>query len=289
MKKEKIFKVCIILILILILILCFFYFIKNLKPNNINAYEQKKTPKWEQSKYDLREDIPIDIEYQIKDTWKSCWAYATLDSIETNLLLHKQGNYDFSESHIEYMTSTLMGGERELNSGGGFLDVLKYIGRRCGPVLESEIPNKLYNEEDFEQLKNAKQIVKLIHTKNFQGEEKNIREKIKKHIVENGAICVNMYYEPPKKEEKDNLYYDSETYGYCNLNMTEANHAASIIGWDDNFKKENFPEENRPNTDGAYLINSYWKYSNIIYISYEDFFIKNINATGVINCTLMEE
>ena len=41
--------------------------------------------------------------------------------------------------------------------------------------------------------------------------------------------------------------------------MGESNHGVTIIGWDDNYPKENFLEEHQPPEDGAWLIKNSWR------------------------------
>ena len=56
------------------------------------------------------------------------------------------------------------------------------------------------------------------------------------------------------------------------------NHSVTIIGWDDTYSKNNFPESNRPNTDGAYLVQnswgSEWGKDGTFYVSYDDIYIE---------------
>ena len=63
------------------------------------------------STYDLRNIIPANLKIRDQMSTKSCWAFASLSSLETNLALYdyKQNGYvsnpkiyDFSERHMEY-------------------------------------------------------------------------------------------------------------------------------------------------------------------------------------------
>ena len=107
--------------------------------------------------------------------------------------------------------------------------------------------------------------------------------QVKKHVTQNGSVTASMYFANVSDPDTINQYYNPQTQGYCNLNKKTTNHRVSIIGWDDNYSKENFPKENRPQNNGAFLINIYWKYFNIVYISYEDIGVLT-NLQGVLNC-----
>lgn len=271
---------------ILITILCLLITACGLYINNVliesNAKTQN-TPEYNMPKFDLRDKINLKPEYQIRATYKSCYAYAALDSIETYLLLQGEKEYNFSEAHVEYMTSSLLGGKREFNSGGSFYDVINYIREGKGPVLEKDVPNREYRPEEYSILKNyIKAIIKDVKTIEYV-EDENFRDKIKQHIVKNGSLVASIYFAP-----KDNKYYNQSTYSYCNLNEKTYNHVVSIIGWDDNYSKENFSKENRPKEDGAYIVMAYWKEENndnIIYVSYEDCLIEK-EVVGIQECTL---
>jgi len=271
---------------VLIIIVCLLVTICGLYINNVliesNAKTQN-TSEYNMQKFDLRDKIKLKPEYQIRATYKSCYAYATLDSIETYLLLHNEKEYNFSEAHVEYMTSSLLGGKREFNSGGSFYDVIDYIREGKGPALETDIPNKEYGSEEYSILKNnIKAIFKDIKTIEYV-EDENFRNIIKQHIVKNGSLVASIYFMPI-----DNEYYNQSTYSYCNLNEKTSNHVVSIIGWDDNYSKENFSKENRPKENGAYIVMAYWKEENndnIIYISYEDCLIEKL-MVGIQECTL---
>ncbi len=271
---------------ILIIILCLLVTAGGLYINNViiesNVKIQKKS-EYNMQKFDLRDKIKLKPEYQNRATYKSCYAYATLDSIETYLSLNRGKEYNFSEAHVEYMTSSLLGGKREFNSGGSFYDVIDYIREGKGPALEKDIPNREYRPEEYSILKNSiKAIFKDIKIIDY-AEEENIRDKIKQHIVKNGSLVTSIYFMPI-----DNEYYNQSTYSYCNMNEEKPNHVVSVIGWDDNYPKENFSKENRPKEDGAYIVMAYWKEANndnIIYVSYEDYLVEKV-MIGIQECTL---
>lgn len=249
---------------------------------NINNREIEE---YQLSKFDLRDKISIKPEYQIQATYHSCWAYAGLNSIETYIALNYGKEYNFSEAHVEYMTSNELGGKRKLNTSGRFGDVVEYVKQKQGPVLENKIPNRVYKKDEYELLKNAnkKPIIKGIGAIYFNESSSLFREDIKKHIVKNGSITAEIYFNP-----NDKNYYNDSTQAYSNLYVGQVSHMISIIGWDDNYSKENFPISNRPKNDGAYIAMSFWKQipnDHIIYISYEDRLVENYMA-GIVSCTM---
>ena len=243
--------------------------------------------------YNLSDEIG-EIKAELQSPYNTCYTYPALNAIETNLEITTGNEYDFSEMHIEYMTSTLLGGSRELESGGNFETVMQYSFANKGPVLESDIPKKDYTESEYNTLRNAVQIAQVHSYKNFPtinkinntysaSEINEFRNVVKSHIMKYGAIFAGMYF---CVDENELNYYNPTTYAYsCIETDTTMNHAVTIVGWDDNYSKENFTEVNRPSTDGAYIaINSWgesWGDNGYFYISYEDVWIE-YNMSGVL-------
>ena len=84
-------------------------------------------------------------------------------------------------------------------------------------------------------------------------------------------------------------YYNPSTYAAYfptteEYGLLEFSHAVSIIGWDDNFSRDNFIEENKPEHDGAYIVLNSWGKdfgdNGIYYISYDDAFVEQ-NLRGI--------
>lgn len=243
-------------------------------------------------RYNLR-DVLSEIKTESQGSIGNCYAFAGLNAIETNIALKTGTIYDFSEMHIEYMTSTLLGGSRTFDAGGNFQTVVKYSDDLQGPVLESEIANRSYSESEYTLLKSAKPIVSITETIEFptinkrygytEEELTEFRESVKTHIIENGSVYASIYF-----SESSN-YYNSTTKGYSCLDTSVlTNHAVSIIGWDDSYSKDNFPEANKPSKDGAWIaLNSHgssFGNNGVFYISYEDNWVE-YNMSGVVSAT----
>ncbi len=69
-------------------------------------------------------------------------------------------------------------------------------------------------------------------------------------------------------------YYNEVTYAYSNSEWDYPDHEVLIIGWDDNYAKENFAIDCQPENDGAWLVQNSWGTSwgdeGCFWISYED-------------------
>ena len=252
-------------------------------------------------KFDLRDKINIQVEDQ--GAYGLCWDFASIKSLETNLALSGK-EFDFSELHVDYLESNLFGGWRELHDGGNFETFKDYVGKEYGPVFETEVPyDAVYSEKDCGYLLGLKPKAYVYQTIDFptinkayqtftEEELELFKTKIKKHIMENGSLyCVIA------TPDYGTQYFNYETNAeYFTGDMSQISqgrefHAVSIIGWDDNYSRENFNENQRPEKDGAYIaLNSwgdFWGENGIFYISYEDYQIGD-SISGIISSGLEE-
>ncbi len=78
--------------------------------------------------------------------------------------------------------------------------------------------------------------------------------KTKRLIMQYGAV--EMGYKVNQSGDYINL--ETHAYYYDQPDNVGANHAVAIIGWDDNFPKENFNSGHQPSTDGAWLVRNNW-------------------------------
>ena len=119
---------------------------------------------------------------------------------------------------------------------------------------------------------------------NIPDEVEAIRTQIKEHIKNKGAVTSNIYMELVKTSDEkvvspEGYYNDEHAAFFCNDSGKVANHAITIVGWDDNYAVTNFQEDIRPANPGAYIIlNSYGNEigeKGYMYVSYEDVLIEN--------------
>ena len=247
------------------------------------------------SKFDLRDYISNNLKIRNQGKTNACWAFATLSSLETNLALNsnKEKIYDFSESHMDYSTSQSFtdgeiknGFSRDVSNGGNFQIGAAYLTNGQGAVSEESMPFISTMEDiSINDIKNKEKLTKVTDTEEFgfmqnvtldSSELSALMLKMKEHIKENGSISAGIH---GAKIFMD--CYNNETGAiYCKDSKTcEMDHNISIIGWDDNYSKDNFNENNRPTKNGAWVIRNSWGDeingealgdNGFMYVSYED-------------------
>ena len=257
------------------------------------------------SYYNLADYYNLKIEDQGSEG--NCWAFASLNSLETYLMIHGYGEYDFSEIHLSYIESkdfyNTEGQKRNRMpndyNGGFFEETIDYATSGYGPVLEEDFPYKeRYTINDYDKLLDVTPVTYVGSFVQFPAINKEeeyrtsdedaelIRNQVKKHIIENGSIATiitspNYYQDLYNSETSAEFipYYLSgaESYGEY-VDFSQHRHMVSIIGWDDNYSRENFNENNRPDSDGAYIVFNSWGKNfgkdGIFYVSYEDKFVE---------------
>lgn len=224
-------------------------------------------------KFDLRDKIDIKVENQMG--FGLCWDFASNSALETNLALTKGLDYDFSEIHVDYMTSDKMNSDvvRELHEGGRFNNWFDYVCERQGLVLEDKLDYRDYSDDELIQFYNVDKeeiiVTKIAEFPDFSKETvgkekfKEYQNIVKRHIMNYGGINAAIHYDMVP----DVFNTDERKY---------SNHEICIIGWDDNYSRENFKDNDgqSPKENGAYIaLNSHGMdsgYNGYIYISYED-------------------
>lgn len=301
-KKENIKIIWIIAILTIITEMVIVIAAEINKISIVYAYDEQENERIP-SYFNLADNYNLKVENQGYEG--NCWTFASLNSLETYLMIHGYGEYDFSEKHLSIIESTEFYGtmgqsvNRKPNTSGNFEEAIDYIINGYGPVLEEDFPyNNNYTIDDYENLLNITpvayvgsyinfpSIIKGEYNKTDSNSAEEIRKHVKSHIIKNGSVsaliispqCSDKIYNETTASEF--ISPDIENY----IDTSEYRHIVSIIGWDDNYSKENFNQENQPENDGAYIVLNSWGKEfgkgGLFYISYEDYYIEQ-NMYGI--------
>lgn len=227
------------------------------------------------SNYSLQTVIPENVKIRNQMQTNSCWAFATIGALETNLAMQDKLAskapivYDFSERHMNYATTRTAflnnkinenGFTRELKDGGNFYTANAYLTNGSGAIPESQM--KFVNTEeqiDISEIKNKTISTTLLDTVEFEAPNSSTKQelitKMKQHITNYGGIFAGVY----GAQVISNNYNNVTGAIYCsNSILTPTNHAVTIIGWDDNFSKDKFNTKCQPDNNGAWIIKNSW-------------------------------
>ena len=210
-------------------------------------------------KYDLR---VLNQVTSVKDQGSNgnCWAFATTAALESCILKATGIAYDFSEGNMKNLMSLYShyGWNMETNKGGYDDMGIGYYLSWLGPVNETDdvyILNSWFSPilHSFFHVQNMIFLKRENYTDN---------DAIKKAVMEYGGVATSIRWE--------SLYRKGSSYYYDGSDG--ANHAVTIVGWDDNYSKNNF--KTAAPGDGAWIIKNSWGTvsgdEGYYYVSYYD-------------------
>jgi C1A family cysteine protease len=239
-------------------------------PLNINFNHMKvgfrSMPEYVPARYDLREENRVSP-VRSQGPNGSCWAFATYGSMES--VLAKYGKYDFSEKHLRNTHDFDWGP----NDGGNRDIATAYLASWKGPVREADDPYDPVISFSPQGLVRSMEIDKVMYLPDVVSESdaRNLKLAIMKYGGVYTVVNSSKYYE----NERNNSFY--------NAHGGPADHAVTIVGWDDNFSKNKFTA--KPQNNGAWICKNSWGTdymdNGYYYVSYEDVHIGTSNAVFI--------
>ena len=116
-----------------------------------------------------------------------------------------------------------------------------------GPVYDADDPyGDGETRDDLAAVKHVQQML-IIDGKDYQG--------IKEAVFKYGGVQTSLYSTIASSKTKT-PYYNKQTNSYCYIGQNKPNHDVVIIGWDDNYPKENFNVDLEG--DGAFICQNSW-------------------------------
>jgi C1A family cysteine protease len=197
-----------------------------------------------------------------------CWAFTTIASLESSLL--PSVSTDLSEDNMKnsngFDLSPCLGGNSFMSTA--------YLSRWSGPLSESSdsysptqsgssgmtVPNTaaLYHVQE----------VLFVPARSGSLDNQNIKTM----LIQKGAVYSSVHWE--------DSFYNPSTAAYYYSGSSAANHAITIVGWDDSYDLNKF--SSRPPGNGAFIVKNSWGSSwgenGYFYVSYYDRQIGKDNA-----------
>lgn len=204
--------------------------------------------------------------------YNDCWIYSSLSVLETKLLKKDFTANNFSAEHMNLWATTKSNGkgwQRNVTSDGYAFTALGYLCSWQGGIEQSDydtLAEKYTPDKDLSAFVNYG-VTAIKYLDDCKQEE------IKQEIMDNGSIYA-AYSHSPYYENNDRTAY------FCPQGSPKSTgHAIAIVGWDDNYSKENFKAINGvlPENDGAWLVKNSWGDYNTLngyfWLSYEDSYL----------------
>ncbi len=235
--------------------------------------------------------------------YEACWAYSSVALAEIYDIFHggaDAGSIDYSERHLAHYTYsqgnpqmysqkvcadsvTVSGNTPDeqdlviLGRGGNIFDAAANLHRWRGLADERRAPYPVNDTGDSLPLEPAVQWstdaeydalsrLKDCYILNLRANPR----LVKQYIRENGCVATSCFH-----TDQDETYYSESNHAYYCPDEKKTNHAITIVGWDDDYPRENFAIT--PSSDGAWLVRNSWAEGSTemsvysyFWLSYED-------------------
>lgn len=193
----------------------------------------------------------------------NCWAFAALASLETCVLKASNKTFNFSVENMKNLIEmySAYGWKMETNEGGYNGMPMGYLASWLGPV--NATLDSFDDKGTLSPLLDSEMHIQNIYVLPARTSYTD-NDAIKEAILKYGGLYASYYHSAGYLNSKTNAYYDPYT--------GNGNHAITVVGWDDNYSKNNF--YTAPAGDGAFIVKNSWGSSwgdnGYFYISYYD-------------------
>ncbi len=228
----------------------------NIEKNQATAVDTVEAASIVPASYDLRKRNRIS---GIKDQGNTgtCWAFASLSALESAMLPEEA--MEFSPDHMSMSNSFLV----DANVGGEYTMAMAYLLAWQGPVFEKDDP--------FGDGRTEAGLAAVKHVQEIQILEGKDYAKIKEAVFQYGGVQTSLYSDLGNNASSS-AFFNRANNAYCYIGTEKPNHEVVIIGWDDNYAKENFPVN--VEGDGAFICQNSWGEGfgedGVFYVSYYD-------------------
>ena len=237
-----------------------------------------------ESKYSIADIIPENtkIRNQMQTPW--CLSFASLATLESSLAIQDKNagktakEYDFSEEHMAYSTqdSSFKDGKinkkglhKNVNDGASLIAIQEYFSNGMGVVNEEDYPfDNSTGNIDISKLNQpiattvldtfAFPRLSIKSTSEFSTDKiSDLIKEMKTYIKKYGGITATLATGGANKNKYIN-WSNNSLNNPENISLNSLDHAVCIIGWDDNYSKDNFNTNYKPQNNGAWIVKNSW-------------------------------
>ena len=237
-----------------------------------------------ESRYSLADIIPENtkIRNQMQTPW--CLSFASLATLESSLAIQDKNagktakEYDFSEEHMAYSTqdssfkdgkANKMGLHKNVNEGYSIIAIQEYFSNGMGVVNEEDYPfDNSTGNIDISKLNQpiAATVLdtfvfpqlSIKSTSEFSKDKiSDLIKEMKTYIKKYGGITATLATGGANKNKYIN-WSNNSLNNPENISLNSLDHAVCIIGWDDNYSKDNFNTNYKPQNNGAWIVKNSW-------------------------------
>ena len=187
----------------------------------------------------------------------NCGLFSCMAAMESFYSLKTGRPIGFSEEHMRFIMSNQNPENADINflirnpdDSVGYWEVHDYITNwNLGIATSASVPYYPMLGEAWPVLKmGAAQ--RVAHVTDIKYVPTNDGNDVKNAIVQYGGLDAGLW--DPNKV----VFYNNGAY--YNSDHAIADHGVCIVGWDDNYSTSNYPLNNRPPGDGAWLVKNSW-------------------------------
>ena len=233
-----------------------------------------------ESRYSLADIIPENtkIRNQMQTPW--CLSFASLATLESSLAIQDKNagktakEYDFSEEHMAYSTqdssfkdgkANKIGLHKNVNEGSSIIAIQEYFSNGMGVVNEEDYPfDNSTGNIDISKLNQpiaatvldtfAFPQLSIKSTSEFSTDKiSDLIKEMKTYIKKYGGITATLATGGANKNKYIN-WSNNSLNNPENISLNSLDHAACILGWDDNYSKDNFNTNYKPQNNGAWIV-----------------------------------
>ncbi len=147
-------------------------------------------------------------------------------------------------------------GSKYLDTGGNNLFTMFALSRWVGAAAEETVPYGGHLNYVNESLAYAD----IAHLQNARFVNTCDRNSVKELIMQYGAVSTSLFYHSGFQSDNGAYYFPYRSYldSYGRVTNTTTNHIVSIVGWDDNYSRDNFTavyngRSIKPSANGAWI------------------------------------